>query len=109
MKSFKPDVSSVSTSPEELLVVCGFICRKWSHVLHINRHTGEIIICYVEALMSPVTKGQIFPVLEILIFFFPIDNFKPPKRDLDKPFRFCVSDIYKGKFYFVWIWSKLDI
>ena len=109
MKSFKPDVSSVSTSPEEFLVVCGFICRKWSHVLHINRHTGEIIIIsYVEALMSPVTKGQIFPVLEILIFF-PIDNFKPPKRDLDKPFRFCVSDIYKGKFYFVWIWSKLDI
>ena len=34
-----------------------------------KQNTVEIIICYVEALMSPVTKGQIFPVLEILIFF----------------------------------------
>lgn len=25
-----------------------------------------------------------------------IDNFKPPKRELEKPFRFCVSDVYKG-------------
>lgn len=25
------------------------------------------------------------------------DNFKPPKRELEKPFRFCVSDVYKGK------------
>ncbi|XP_031555843.1 HBS1-like protein [Actinia tenebrosa] len=25
-----------------------------------------------------------------------IDDFKPPKRDMDKPWRFCVSDVYKG-------------
>ncbi|XP_033120934.1 HBS1-like protein isoform X1 [Anneissia japonica] len=25
-----------------------------------------------------------------------IDSFKPPKRSLDKPFRHCVSDIFKG-------------
>ena len=25
------------------------------------------------------------------------DNFKPPKRELEKAFRFCVSDVYKGK------------
>lgn len=31
---------------------------------------------------------------------FPFaDNFKAPKRDLDKAFRFCVSDVYKGKLY----------
>ena len=31
-----------------------------------------------------------------LFFFFIVDNFKAPKRELEKPFRFCVSDVYKG-------------
>ena len=26
-----------------------------------------------------------------------IDNFKPPERPIDKPFRMCVSDVYKGQ------------
>ena len=32
----------------------------------------------------------------LFFFFFIVDNFKPPKRELEKPFRFCVSDVYKG-------------
>lgn len=27
----------------------------------------------------------------------PIDSFKPPQRSVDKPFRLCVSDVFKGK------------
>lgn len=37
-----------------------------------------------------------------------IDNFKPPKRDLDKPFRFCVSDIYKGMGAGINVTGKLE-
>lgn len=32
----------------------------------------------------------------LFFFFFIVDNFKAPKRELEKPFRFCVSDVYKG-------------
>ena len=69
MKSFKPDGSIVSTSPEEFGCVWVYMQKMDPRSAH-KQNTGEIIICYVEALMSPVTKGQIFPVLEILIFFF---------------------------------------
>lgn len=37
-----------------------------------------------------------------------IDNFRPPKRDLDKPFRFCVSDIYKGMGAGINVTGKLE-
>ena len=39
VKSLKADVSSVSPSSErleELWVVCGFICRKWSYAIGGN-------------------------------------------------------------------------
>ena len=44
VKSLKADVSSVSPSSErleELWVVCGFICRKWSYAIGGNMVTRE--------------------------------------------------------------------
>lgn len=37
-----------------------------------------------------------------------IDNFKPPKRELEKPFRFCVSDVYKGMGAGINVTGKLE-
>lgn len=37
-----------------------------------------------------------------------IDNFKPPKRELEKPFRFCVSDVYKGMGTGITLTGKLE-
>ena len=44
VKGKKADVSSVSPSSErleELWVVCGFICRKWSYVIGGNTVTRK--------------------------------------------------------------------
>lgn len=38
------------------------------------------------------------PLFCVLYFSFsPADAFKPPQRSIDKPFRLCVSDVFKGK------------
>lgn len=37
-----------------------------------------------------------------------IDNFKPPKRELEKAFRFCVSDVYKGMGAGINVTGKLE-
>ncbi|CAH3021010.1 unnamed protein product [Porites evermanni] len=37
-----------------------------------------------------------------------IDNFKPPKRELEKPFRFWVSDVYKGMGAGINVTGKLE-
>ena len=39
--------------------------------------------------------------VSIFTIFFP-DSFKPPQRSIDKPFRLCVSDVFKGKCYLCW-------
>lgn len=31
------------------------------------------------------------------LFTWPVDAFKPPQRCTDKPFRLCVSDVFKGE------------
>lgn len=52
--------------------------------------TGENLIVK-PAPDSPLTKWYSGPCLVDVI-----DNFKPPERPVSKPFRLCVSDVFKG-------------
>lgn len=35
----------------------------------------------------------------MLFVIFLLDSFKSPQRSIDKPFRLCVSDVFKGKHF----------
>lgn len=53
-------------------------------------------------IMSTRHESKITFKLSLAILpFFP-DSFKPPQRSVDKPFRLCVSDVFKGKCYLYW-------
>ncbi|XP_078363300.1 HBS1-like protein isoform X2 [Oculina patagonica] len=63
--------------------------------------TGENLVgCSEEPLLSAWYNGP--SLLD------RIDNFKAPKRDLDKAFRFCVSDVYKGLGTGITVTGKLE-
>lgn len=49
-----------------------------------------------ENLVAPCTEPLLKQWYNGPTLLNTIDNFKPPKRELEKPFRFCVSDVYKG-------------
>lgn len=49
-----------------------------------------------ENLVAPSTEPPLKQWYNGPTLLNTIDNFKPPKRELEKPFRFCVSDVYKG-------------
>lgn len=40
--------------------------------------------------------------LNLALCLFLPDSFKPPQRSIDKPFRLCVSDVFKGECCSVW-------
>lgn len=48
------------------------------------------------SIRSPITETQ-----PCSLPFLP-DSFKPPQRSIDKPFRLCVSDVFKGECCSAW-------
>ncbi|EDO47521.1 predicted protein, partial [Nematostella vectensis] len=49
-----------------------------------------------ENLVKPCTEEKLKKWYQGQCLVDRIDEFKSPKRDMDKPWRFCVSDVYKG-------------
>ncbi|KAI8479658.1 HBS1-like protein [Branchiostoma belcheri] len=49
-----------------------------------------------ENLIKPASEPQLTAWYKGPCLLHQIDSFKPPPRPVDKPFRFCVSDVFKG-------------
>ena len=49
---------------------------------------------------SALVNGDVLMVGRGYVFFISTDQFVPPTRPIEKPFRCCIADIFKG-FHFV--------
>ncbi|XP_006885072.1 PREDICTED: HBS1-like protein [Elephantulus edwardii] len=50
-----------------------------------------------ENLITRSQSGELMKWYKGLCLLEQIDSFKPPQRSIDKPFRLCVSDVFKGR------------
>lgn len=53
--------------------------------------------CWSFKTLSPSFVKRIRWCFMVSPFLSPADSFKPPQRSVEKPFRLCVSDVFKGQ------------